>query len=351
VRLSVVVLALAGCGRIGFGLLAGNHGDDDAATSNDRVVGDGAADAAAPARECAGLAATCGPDGTSSCCGNSLIPGGTFLRGNDAGSDHMYTSTMYPATVGDFRFDTYEITVGRFRQFVASGLGTQASPPTTGAGARMLNGETSYGGWDASWNTQLETTTAALEAALDCNVNYQTWTASAGSNENLPINCLTWLEAFAFCTWDGGFLPTDAEWNYAAVGGSDQRAFPWSSPPSDLTIDCSYANYAETLTTQCANPPNGAIVRVGSESPKGDGRWGQADLAGNVLEATLDRYAVYQTPCDNCATLPTASADTYLEHGGDFLYDPSGLRGTVQFGGGGQADRSHLSGARCARAP
>ncbi len=49
----------------------------------------------------------------------------------------------------------------------------------------------------------------------------------AGSNENQPINCVTWYEAFAFCISDGGYLPTAAEWNYAAAGGSDQRAYPF----------------------------------------------------------------------------------------------------------------------------
>jgi hypothetical protein len=34
-----------------------------------------------------------------------------------------------------------------------------------------------------------------------------TWTVTPGSNETRPINCVNWWEAYAFCIWDGGFLP------------------------------------------------------------------------------------------------------------------------------------------------
>src|SRR5262249_1944612 len=60
---------------------------------------------------CRGLAATCGADGAQSCCASALVPGGMFLRGYDGVT---YADGTNPATVSDFRLDTYEITVGRF---------------------------------------------------------------------------------------------------------------------------------------------------------------------------------------------------------------------------------------------
>ena len=249
---------------------------------------------------CTGLAETCGPGANDDCCAPATtIPGGTFYRSYDAAADD-YNDMGYPATTSPFVLDKYEVTVGRFRRFVTAGMGTQTSAPVMGAGSRTLNGSPSQGGWDASWNASLATNTTALVASVKCHSMYQTWTDTPGANENLPINCITWQEAMAFCIWDGGHLPTEVEWNFAASGGSDQRAYPWSNPAVSTIIDCTYANYA--------GPCAGATNRVGSVSPKGDGKWGQSDLGGNVFEWVLDWYATpYRTPCNDCANLTPTS--------------------------------------------
>jgi formylglycine-generating enzyme required for sulfatase activity len=152
------------------------------------------------------------------------------------------------------------------------------------------------------------------------------------------MNCITWFEAMAFCIWDGGFLPTEAEWNYAATGGDDQRAYPWSDPAGTLTIDGSHANYNDETR----------LVSVGTK-PMGDGRWGQSDLAGNVFEWTLDWYAsAYPIPCADCANLVQSSFRVF--RGGNFGVDATYLRAgyrdsnipTVRFIG---------VGVRCARTP
>jgi formylglycine-generating enzyme required for sulfatase activity len=251
----------------------------------------------------------------------------------------------YVATVSNFKLDRYEVTVGRFRQFVTAGQGTQSSPPSSGAGAHP---NIAGSGWDPSWNASLQANQAALIAAIKCNASYQTWTDTPAANESLPISCVDWYEAMAFCGWDGGFLPTEAEWNYAAAGGSEQRAYPWSSPAASLAIDCSYANFDSGIL--CVNPPTGGFTPVGAESPKGDGKWGQADLAGNVFEWTLDWNAspYPQNPCTNCANLTPATGRVI--RGGLFDAMAPGVRAAYR-----DLDvptsRSDFYGFRCARAP
>jgi len=289
------------------------------------------------APSCSGLAATCGPLGSEDCCASLLVPGGTFNR-----SDYPDA----PATVADFYLDRYEITVGRFRQFVNAGMGTQISPPASGAGADPL---IAGSGWDSTWNTSLTATTASLTAAMKCDLSYQTWTDTAAGNESRPANCLDWYTAFAFCAWDGARLPTEAEWNYAAAGGSEERDYPWGSAPPDA----SKASYWVDSTQQCMGDgvPGctlADLIVVGSKSPNGDGKWGHADLAGNVYEWMLDWYAgAYPVPCNSCANLAPASARVI--RGGAFKEEMSFYLHSASRGYSSLHNRWTLLGARCAR--
>ncbi|CAN5847208.1 hypothetical protein BH11MYX3_BH11MYX3_21350 [soil metagenome] len=344
--LVIVVIAGTGCGRLGFDALADDAGSDIPTDATGAVDGDDAP----PALSCGTLAPTCGPTGTSSCCESPVVTGGTFYRSFDVSGDGMYLDPSFPATVSTFRLDKYEVTVGRFRRFVGAG-GTQASPPPAGAGARALDGMTDQGGWDPSWNGNLTTDTASLIAAINCDVAYQTWTDTPGANESRPMNCLTWYEAMAFCVWDGGYLPTEAESMYAASGGDLQRAYPWSNPPSSVAVDDTLASYSDVTKGCFGDGIEGCaltdLVRVGSK-PGGDGRWGQSDLGGNVWEWVLDGYAGLDAdPCTDCANV-TATASRVVR-GGSFGSDATYLRA---------ASRDDLApmiradnrGVRCARA-
>jgi formylglycine-generating enzyme required for sulfatase activity len=261
------------------------------------------------------------------------VPGGSFYRGYD-GFD--LPDQSYSATVSSFYLDRYEITVGRFRQFVESGMGTQANPPAAGAGAHPL---IAGSGWNSSWNEQLAPDTNGLISNLNCvtlSYHAHTWTDIPGDNEGMPLNCLNWYTAFAFCAWDLGRLPTSTEWNYAASGGSEQRRYPWSNPPSSSTIDSSYAVYGPPVAAQ----------RVGIKSPKGDGRWGHSDLAGNLWEWTLDWFAPYTNPCTDCANLTSASQRAMRGGGiGDYAV------ALLASGRGGNSPEIFdvVTGVRCAR--
>jgi formylglycine-generating enzyme len=294
---------------------------------------------------CQQLPATCGQGDNEDCCTSVLVPGGSFNRINDS---------RYPATVSAFRLDKFEVTVGRFRVFVASGHGTQALPPPPGAGAHP---RIAGSGWQPEWNRHLQPTTGALQQRISgCGGLNDAFTPQPGPHENRPMGCqLDWHLAFAFCAWDDGRLPTDAEWNYAAAGGEQQRPFPWGT-----TIDASYASYA-VPGLQCMGDgkPGCSVddfVKVGSMR-KGVARWGHTDMAGNVTEWTLD-YALekahFPLPCVDCANL-TMTSPWRIGRGGSAHDQEHNVTTTAQ--GSFEApppsplDTSYVLGVRCARAP
>jgi formylglycine-generating enzyme len=280
-----------------------------------------------------------------SCCTSLLVPGGTFKRGYDAVTTG-YTDPQFTATVSDLRLDKYEVTVGRFRNFVAAVVAGYRPPAGSGkhthlnGGDGLSDGGLYETGWDEAWNAVLAADKATWDSVshLACGSS-QTWTPTRGTYENRPINCIDWHQAAAFCIWDGGFLPSEAEWNYAAAGGDEQRVYPWSSPPTSITFDSTHAVFSL---------PNAA--NVGSKSPIGNGRWNHADLAGNVREWTLDwhRSPYAEIPCDDCAQLDPVS--NRVNRGGSFSGDVLYLT-TSYRGNDSPTDRRTSVGVRCARAP
>jgi formylglycine-generating enzyme required for sulfatase activity len=59
-----------------------------------------------------------------------------------------------------------------------------------------------------------------------------------------------------------------------------------------------------------------ALAKVGSRSPKGDGKWNQADLIGNIAEWVLDYAGDYPTPCYNCVN--HVASERRVLRGGDY---------------------------------
>ncbi|CAN5924997.1 hypothetical protein BH11MYX4_BH11MYX4_01250 [soil metagenome] len=354
-----LAFAIAGCAAV-LGIedipSAADVGTDGSSTDagTDRSMGDTGADApasvsvAAPSCEAGGAGLTNCGDGSESCCTNHpVVTGGTFDRTYiNTGSGP--TAKDDPATVASFRLDRYEVTVGRFRQFVSAWKVGWTPPSGSGKhihlnGGKGLEASGSRGTYEPGWNITDGAKISPTDADL-AHDNYATWTPAPTPDDKRPINSVNWYEAAAFCIWDRGFLPSDAEWEYAAAGGSQERQYPWGSaaPGSGnqyAIFDCNYPD-----RSGCLGPKKYAPVGTPA---LGLGAWGQLDLAGNVAEWNLDGEGPF-TPCENCSDL--ASGSRRVIRGGKYSSKETDLLPTFR-ASGPPTLRDNGVGFRCARAP
>jgi formylglycine-generating enzyme required for sulfatase activity len=304
----------------------------------------------------------CGPT-TESCCTSLDVPGGTYDR-TYTNSGSGPTAEADPATVSSFRLDKYLVTVGRFRQFVSAWDGGAGWTPLAGSGKHVhLNagdglwdvGSASAVGpvFETGWVTSDNSNISPTDANLACDALYQTWTSSAGSQEDLPMNCVNWYEAYAFCIWDNAFLPSEAEWEYAAAAGDQEREYPWGSTDPGAgnqyaIYDCDYPSERDG---GLCDKGVGNIAPVGTAT-LGAAAWGQLDMAGEVYEWTLDWDVPYVDPCTDCVNLeaPDAGLVARVVRGGRFNLDAAHLLAAYR-GPYSPSNRGAVVGFRCARTP
>jgi sulfatase modifying factor 1 len=399
---AIAVVLAGGCGSSGSSKQDVDAGMTDA-TSSSSSGGSGSGSASTPDGSGSdggsdggdsGPAPSCAPGGpgmtncgsaSESCCTSLEVAGGTYYRtyntkdSTSGRPDGGWPDLADPATVSGFRLDKYLVTVGRFRQFVNAVYPDGDAGPTgwlpvagsgihkhlngglglVSAGATSADGGVVYEtGWDAlDWNSQVTPTNANLM----CDAAYQTWTNTASTQENLPINCVSWYEAYAFCIWDGGFLPSEPEWEYAAAGGSQQREYPWgSAEPGTANLyaiyDCYYGSGGEA--GMCSGVANIAAVGMAS---LGAGLSGQLDLAGNMWQWNLDWFESPYTECTDCAELAatatcaappcsTGGPSFRVFRGGAFNYPVSALLPPTRYGNPPMT-RNQTLGFRCAGSP
>ncbi|HXK17730.1 MAG TPA: SUMF1/EgtB/PvdO family nonheme iron enzyme, partial [Polyangiaceae bacterium] len=140
----------------------------------------------------------------------ACMPAGTFVLGSAEGSYWLKESSVPErvAVVNRFWLDRTEVTVGRWRAALSAGF----KSPTTSPVENNAPLATAYPASFLSQCTFSATSASALQP-----------------REDLPLTCVDWYAARAFCRFAGGDLPTEAQWQYAATkaGRPFETRFPW----------------------------------------------------------------------------------------------------------------------------
>ena len=147
-------------------------------------------------------------------------------------------------------------------------------------------------------------------------VTQDLWTAVMGKNpsnkkgDNLPVENVSWNDAQDFIrqlnqmTGEHFSLPTEAQWEYAARGGSKSKGYKFSGG----NILGNVAWYADNS----ASTPH----QVGTKDPN---ELGLYDMSGNVWEWCYDLYGNYSSESQNNPTGPTSGSVRVLR-GGSWSY-------------------------------
>ena len=117
-----------------------------------------------------------------------------------------------------------------------------------------------------------------------------------------PIVNVNWQDAMAFCKWVGGRLPTEAEWEYAAKGGTASKNYKYSGGNSVNKIAWYKENTKRTKAIKSKKPNELSIY----------------DMTGNVAEWCADWYGrnYYKVGSDNNPKGPTTGTKRTFERWG-----------------------------------
>ncbi len=180
--------------------------------------------------------------------GSVRLPGGGFRQGNAREPD----APARQVQIRPFRIDRTEVSISTFEAWAE--LGYQVRDPWSAEG------------W--AW-AQEHPGGAGPELR------------AAGREPTHPVVAVTWYEAEAYCRAQGGGLPTEAQWEYAACGDGSRR-YPWGDSED---VDVAWYSYGKH-----GQVPGVDTWPVDQQRPELRSPHGLLHTAGNVWEWTADWY-------------------------------------------------------------
>ena len=264
-------------------------------------------------------------------CAKDLAPvwieGGQFLMGSNQTYREETNATRM--TVSGFWIDPTEVTVAEFETFVGeTGYVTVAERGLDDdeVDEAMLKAHPEYRELMAPGG-------AVFKPDPDSSLrNANWWAFTPGANwryphgpdekaakPSHPVTQISYQDAAEYAAWAGGRLPSEAEWEYAALGGRSNADFG-AAPPSN-------ANTWQGIFPLVNTADDGFtdVAPVGCFAPNQNGLY---DMLGNVWEWTADLYLPHHAsdrrssddlPVDDSGDTKTSKPTSRVIKGGSFL--------------------------------
>ena len=220
------------------------------------------------------------------------IPGGTFCMGSDR--HYPEEAPAHVVTVGAFGIDRHPVTNRQFKDFVkATGHVTIAEIPPDPREYPTALPNMIYAG-------SLVFTPPIRPVDLSCWGEWWSflkganWRHPYGPKSNIlglddhPVVHVAYSDALAYATWAGKELPTEAEWEFAARGGLENREYAWGDEFAP-----SGKHMANTWQGEfpCENRTEDGYERTSPVTAFPANGYGIHDMIGNVWEWTSDWYS------------------------------------------------------------
>ena len=229
------------------------------------------------------------------------IPGGTFIAGNDGPEASRHEGPAHQVTVDGFWMDATEVTNAQFREFIeATGYETVAERPVLWEEIKQSLPPGTPRPPDSVMRPGSMVFTPP-DHAVHLGDYSQWWSWVIGANwqhpygpgsdiegkDDYPVVHIAYEDAVAYANWAGKRLPTEAEFEFAALNAKSGKPFAWGEEltpsgvylanffqgefPHDMTSEDGYAGIAPVMSY----PPNS---------------YGLYEIIGNVWEWTSDWY-------------------------------------------------------------
>lgn len=233
--------------------------------------------------------------------GMVLIPAGTFMMGADSREARPDEFPKHPVSVSSFWMDETEVTNAQFREFVnaTAYVTTAEQKPDWEELKKQLPPHTPRPADSLLVASSLVFVPPAAPVSLHNVGQWWAWVQGAdwqhpegpGSSiegkDRYPVVHISWDDANAYARWAGKRLPTEAEWEWAARGGLENKPFPWGHEAIDAGKP--KANTWQGRFPDQNSMKDGHFQAAPVKSFPANG-FGLYDMAGNVWEWCADWY-------------------------------------------------------------